>query len=108
MVTERRVVDMDETPEPELPANLKFLRLLVTVLAGTMIVGLLVIITLIVIRFQDKSTDFPDAITLPDGAQAQAFTQTKLWYAVVTGDNRILVFSRETGKLVQEIEIKGE
>ncbi|CUH63767.1 hypothetical protein TG4357_00878 [Thalassovita gelatinovora] len=99
---------MDETPEPELPANLKFLRLLVTVLTGTMIVGLLVIITLIVIRFRDKSTDFPDAITLPDGTQAQAFTQTKRWYAVVTGEDHILVFSRETGKLVQDIEITAE
>lgn len=97
----------NERPDPELPGNLKFLRLLVTVLTGTMIVGLVVMLTLIVIRFRDKSTDLPSTITLPDGAEAQAFTMAKTWYAVVTADNHILIYSRETGKLLQEIAINS-
>ena len=43
--------------------------------------------------------------SLPDGAKAQAFTQSAAWYAVVTTDDHILIYSRETGKLVQDIAI---
>lgn len=98
---------MTDTPEPPLPepANLKFLRLLVTTLTATMIVGLLIIITLIVIRYRDRSAPLPDAITLPDGATATAFTQGADWYAVVTADNRILIFDRSTGALRKSIAL---
>ncbi|WP_089268611.1 DUF6476 family protein [Puniceibacterium sediminis] len=98
---------MTDTPEPPLPepANLKFLRLLVTTLTATMIVGLLIIITLIVIRYRDRSAPLPDTITLPDGATATAFTQGPDWYAVVTGDNHILIFDRSTGVLRQTIDV---
>ena len=98
----------EDRPDPELPGNLKFLRLLVTVLTGTMIVGLVVMLTLIVIRFRDKSTDLPSAITLPDGTVAEAFTQAKRWYAVVTRAGEILIYSRETGELIQRIKVAEE
>ncbi|MCH2094742.1 MAG: DUF6476 family protein [Rhodobacteraceae bacterium] len=100
---------MNDTPETDPvdePANLKFLRLLVTVLTGTMIAGLLVILTLIVIRYTDRRTPLPEVITLPDGAMAATFTYGPDWYAVVTTDDRILIFNRETGKLAQTIQIK--
>ncbi len=48
--------------DPIEPANLRFLRRLVTVLTATMIGGLLVIIALIVIRFSDRAPDLPDSI----------------------------------------------
>ncbi len=98
---------MNDTPEPPLPepANLKFLRLLVTTLTATMIVGLLIIITLIVIRYRDQRAPLPATITLPDGATATAFTQGPDWYAVVTGDSRILIFDRASGTLRQTVEI---
>jgi len=96
----------DQSPNPETgdnsapePANLRFLRLLVTVLTGTMIAGLLVLIALLVIRFPSATPPLPDTITLPDGAQAQAFTVTPGWYAVVTTDNRILIYNRSDGTL---------
>ena len=87
------------------PANLRFLRRLVTVLTATMIGGLLVIIALLVIRFSDRGPDFPDSITLPDGTSAAAFTQGAGWYAVVTDEDVILIFDRNTGKLRQTIAI---
>lgn len=96
---------MDENPQPEEPANLRFLRLLVTVLTGTMIAGLLVIIALLVIRFSDRPAPLPGAITLPDGSTPAAFTMTDRWYAVVTEADEILIFDRDTGALMQTLTI---
>ena len=96
---------MTKAPEPAEPANLKFLRLLVTTLTATMIVGVLVVIALLVTRLRDTGPSLPAEITLPDGARATAFTQGQGWYAVVTEDNRLLVFNRTSGALVQEVAI---
>jgi hypothetical protein len=96
---------MQETPQPIDARTLKFLRLLVTVLTATMILGLLVIIALFVIKFSETRPALPDRIELPAGVKATAFTQSNTWYAVVTDDNRILIYNPATGTLVQEIEI---
>ena len=96
---------MTKAPEPVEPANLKFLRLLVTTLTAIMIVGVLVVIALLVTRLRDTGPSLPAEITLPDGARATAFTQGQGWYAVVTEDNRLLVFNRTSGALVQEVVI---
>ena len=96
---------MDDTPQPVDAKTLKFLRLLVTTLTATMIIGLLVIIALFVIKFSENRVRLPDEITLPAGVKATAFTQTKDWYAMVTEDGRILIFSPPTGALVQEIKV---
>ncbi|WP_298913247.1 DUF6476 family protein [uncultured Roseobacter sp.] len=98
----------DVRPEDESaePANLRFLRRLVTVLTATMIGGLLLIIVLIVTRFNDRSPQLPTEITLPGGAEAISFTQGPDWFAVVTDANEILIFDRVTGQLRQRILIK--
>lgn len=96
---------MTKAPEPVEPANLKFLRLLVTTLTAIMIVGVLVVIALLVTRLRDTGPSLPAEITLPDGARATAFTQGQGWYGVVTDDNRLLVFNRTSGALVQEVAI---
>ena len=96
---------MDDIPQPVDAKTLKFLRLLVTVLTATMILGLLVIIALFVIKFSETRPPLPDRIVLPAGTRAVAFTQSDTWYAVVTQDNRILIYSPTTGTLLQEIEV---
>ncbi|SLN52190.1 hypothetical protein PEL8287_02739 [Roseovarius litorisediminis] len=84
----------------------KYLRLLVTVLTATMILGFIVIVVLFVIRFSDAfGPKLPDTITLPEGAKASAFTQGGNWYAVVTTDDRILIYDRDTNELRKEITI---
>lgn len=94
-----------ETPIDE-PANLRFLRRLVTVLTFVMIGGLIVIVALFVIRFSSTAPTVPERITLPDGTNAEAFTMTPDWYGVVVDNGRgILIFDRDTGKIIQEIEI---
>ena len=85
---------------------IRYLRLLVTILTGTMIAGLLVIIFLFVTRLGTQPPALPDTIVLPDGATPTAFTQGSDWYAVVTEDDRILIYDRDGGTLRQVIEIE--
>ncbi|MFD1157568.1 DUF6476 family protein [Roseovarius aestuarii] len=100
---------MNNSPEtqPVDPALVKYLRILVTVLTVTMILGFIVIVVLFVTKFSDAfSADLPDVITLPDGSVATAFTQGKGWYAVVTDGNKILIYNQKTGDLSQTIAIE--
>jgi hypothetical protein len=46
----------------------------------------------------------PDGFTLPEGAKAEAVTFGTGWIAVVTTDDRILIFGRD-GRLRQEVAI---
>jgi len=78
----------------------------VTVLTATMILGVLAIVVLLVIRLQAPAPPaLPASITLPDGATATAFTQGDGWFAVVTADDRILIFDRVGGTLLQTVDI---
>jgi len=99
----------DETPETsgDLPPHLKRLQRLVTVLTVVMIGGLLVLIAAIVIRLNVAAPApvLPGQIALPPGTQAQAITTGPGWYAVVTGDDRILIYDRDSGALRQEVAI---
>ncbi|MDG1169066.1 MAG: DUF6476 family protein [Sulfitobacter sp.] len=91
--------------DPIEPANLRFLRRLVTVLTAVMICGVLVVIGLLVTRLNRDTPILPDQITLPQGAQARAFTQGPDWYAIVTDKNEILIFDRLTGSLRQTVKL---
>lgn len=79
-----------------------------TVLTAVMIAGLVIVITLLVTRFPKVQAPLPDTITLPDGTTPTAFTRGAGWYAVVTDDNRILIFSQSSGALRQTIEIEAD
>jgi hypothetical protein len=95
----------DSTDEPPLPPSLRLLRRLVMTLTVVMILGFLVLIGAFVIRLQSNPPALPDAITLPDGTTATAFTQGPDWFAVVTSDDRVLIFDRTTGALFQTVTI---
>jgi len=98
----------EPSPPVAEPGNLRLLRILVTVLTVVMIAGFLVIVALIVIRFSSASEPapaLPESITLPDGATATAFTVGPGWYAVVTTDNRILIYDATSGALRQSIAV---
>jgi hypothetical protein len=90
------------------PGLVRYLRRLVTALTVTMIAGLLVLIALIVIRFRETPARLalPEGITLPEGARAAAFTQGRDWFAVVTEDDRILIYDRASGTLRQVVELR--
>jgi hypothetical protein len=96
---------MSELPDMPEPANLRFLRRLVTTLTAVMIVGLLVLIGLIVIRLQQPSVTLPEVITLPSGETASAYTQGRGWYAVVTQSNKIVIYDAETGDIRKTVNV---
>lgn len=101
---------MDDDPQmqPVDPAVVKYLRVLVTALTATMIIGFIIIVVLFVTRFTGGAdVTLPVSITLPDGTVAAAFTQGGDWYAVVTAEDVILIFDRATGQLRQTIRIEN-
>ncbi len=94
---------MDDLSEP---ANLRFLRRMVTVLTTVMIFGVVIVIGLLVTRLTRNAPVLPEQIALPDGAKATAFTQGEGWYAVVTDHNEILIFDRTSGALKQTVVVE--
>ena len=84
---------------------MRFLRRLVTLLTAVMIGGVLLIMTLLVIRLNDKPALLPELVVLPQGVEAKALTMGESWYAIVTEDDEILIYDRLTGKLRQRVEI---
>ncbi|SPF81026.1 hypothetical protein PRI8871_02843 [Pseudoprimorskyibacter insulae] len=79
-----------------------------TALTVVMIVGMVLIVALIWSRYSDETPLLPDQITLPDGTSPAAFTQGTGWYAIVTTDDRILIYDQLTGALRQTIQITPE
>ncbi|MES0861558.1 DUF6476 family protein [Ruegeria sp. SCPT10] len=98
-------VPSDPQDQPQETPQLRLLRRMVMLLTAVMIGGVLVTFALIVIRLSDRTPTLPDQVELPDGARAQAVTIGSNWYAVVTDDNRILIFDKTTGNLRQEISL---
>ncbi len=107
MVTRMTEAGMDDDRIPEEDArNLRFLRRLVTALTATMILGVLAIVILLVIRLQAPSGPFvPDAIVLPDGVTATAYTQGTGWIAIVTSEDEILIYDPDGHALLRRIPI---
>ncbi len=93
-----------------MPASLKFLKALVTILTGVMILGVVVIIFLLVTRLTQSNAAFalPDQITLPDGSTATAYTRGSDWFAVVTTSEdgeSIVIYDLDGGTQRQEIKV---
>lgn len=73
-----------------------------------MIGGVITVVSLLVTRmpqaFSTVAPSLPEGFALPEGAQAQAVTFGEGWVAVVTEDDRILIFGRD-GRLRQEVPL---
>ncbi len=91
-----------------LPPSLRLLKWLVILLTITLICGLITVVALIVTRmpqaFVTKAPIVPENLALPQGTKAAAVTFGEGWVAVVTEDDRILVFGSD-GTLRQDISI---
>ena len=94
---------------------LRRLRALVTTLTAVMILGILAIVALLVIRLPDiggiearapAPVAVPEALALPEGTRATAFTRGPDWFAVVTDDDRIVIYGAD-GALRRQIRIEG-
>lgn len=96
----------DHPPEP---GGLRLLRVMVTALTGVMIVGIIAIVVLLAVRLQRDDAvrlpPLPATIALPPGTAVRAVTAGAGWYAVVTTDDRILVYDAASGALRRDIAI---
>lgn len=100
---------LPDQPSPEEPANLRFLRLLVTTLTAVMTCGLVIVVALLVTRLnQTPVPQLPDQIALPAGVSALAITAGPGWYAVVTDDDRVLVYREGSGELIKSADLTAE
>ncbi len=100
---------MADAPDSEtgLPPSLRLLKALVIVLTLTMIGGVITVVALIVTRMPtafQSTPEVPATLKLPEGTTAGAVTFGKGWIAVVTTDDRILIFSDE-GRLLQDVAV---
>ena len=77
-----------------------------TTLTVVMIGGLVVVITLLVIRLSADGPNLPAEITLPAGITAEAVTFGAGWIAVVTTDSQILILDPKSHAVRQTIDIK--
>lgn len=89
--------------------TVRYIKRLVTALTLTTVVGLVVLVSVVVMRFSQTSPQtvtlpLPDQITLPDGVTAEAVTMGKGWVAVVSGD-AILVFEAD-GTLRKRVDLR--
>tara|TARA_R110002096_G_scaffold86319_9_gene198730 strand:- start:1481 stop:1810 length:330 start_codon:yes stop_codon:yes gene_type:complete len=90
--------------EGQMP-GLRFLKWLVIVLTLTMIVGVITVVAVLVTRMQqgfDRAPTLPATLSLPEGSKPRAVTMGKGWIAVVTDQDRILIFNQD-GSLRQEV-----
>jgi Family of unknown function (DUF6476) len=98
----------DIASEAPLPPSLRFLKWLVIILTLTMIGGVITVVGLIVTRMPQAFTatgpEVPDTLQLPAGTEAAAVTFGTDWIAVVTADDRILIYNPD-GALRQEVRI---
>jgi Flp pilus assembly protein protease CpaA len=100
--------DPIDAPDPALPPSLRLLKWLVIVLMLTMIGGVITVVALLVTRMPQMvgapAPALPEGFALPAGAEARAVTFGEGWIAVVTADERILIFG-SGGELRQELRL---
>ena len=95
------MADQSEVPvNPTEPANLQFLRRLVTTLTATMIVGLIAIFTVLVIRLQSPVAIFPKITALPEGTQVLSVSRTANELIVIDQNRKIYLLSLDGEKLL--------
>ncbi len=101
----------DPSTDAATPPELRFLKFLVTALAGTMIIGLITIVTLLVIRLPSATAArpvLPETVAMPAGLAAETITMGRGWVGVVaTGaaGEEFLIFDGKTGALRQRIPV---
>ena len=97
-----------DTSDAALPPSLRLLKWLVVLLTLTMIGGVITVVGLLVTRmpqsFASQTPALPAGLILPDDTRPAAVTFGTGWIAVVTDDERILIYGKN-GTLRQEVRL---
>lgn len=97
--------DLSEDNGP-LPPNLRFLRVLVTVLTAVMILGVITIVALLVIRLGDTARPIlvhPEVFAIPEGVNTVGYSIVNGYTVIIGDDGVIRVFASDTRELVDEM-----
>lgn len=87
--------DSDWKSAAEAVPELRWLKMLVTGLAGVMGLGIIAIVVLLWMRLsQPMLPDLPETITLPEGARPEAVTFAREFIVVVTDAGEVLLYDR--------------
>lgn len=111
MVKERSAMSVHNEPDdqgPE-PANLKFLRILVTVLTATMIIGIAAVITLMVLRLNQTPSSWApqvETLTLPSGVTPAAVTYIQNRTLILGDDDNLYIFEGDAQTATKTIKIE--
>lgn len=100
----------DDFPEEDgpLPSNLRFLRVLVTVLTAVMILGVITIVGLLVIRLGDNGQPVlvhPEVFDIPEGVATVGYSIVDGYTVIVGDDGVIRVFASDTHALVETLTL---
>ena len=101
------MADQSKVPadQPE-PANLRFLRRLVTTLTATMILGLIAIFTVLVIQLQAPAQIFPKILDLPDKTTVLSISRTPSELIIIDEKRNIYIMSTDGTKLLETFSIR--
>ncbi|MDT2076231.1 MAG: DUF6476 family protein [Planktomarina sp.] len=100
------MADQSEVPaSPPEPANLRFLRRLVTTLTATMILGLIAIFAVLVIRLQTTSAIFPEITALPGNSEVLSISRTNTELIIIDQTRTIYILSLDGKTIVQKIKL---
>ena len=91
---------------PPEPANLRFLRRLVTTLTATMILGLIAIFAVLVIRLQTTSPMFPEINALPAGTKVISISRTSNELIVIDQARKIYIVSLDGKTIMQKFKLR--
>ncbi|MFW5880989.1 MAG: DUF6476 family protein [Roseicyclus sp.] len=95
--------------EAGLPRDLRFLKVLVTVLTAAMILGVIAIVTLLVIRLNDVAAPIrlePGAFVLPEGVGMLGISLVDDVAVVVGDDGVIRLYDAATRDLLREVPVE--
>ena len=91
---------------PPEPANLRFLRRLVTTLTATLILGFIAIFALLVIRLQTTSPMFPEISALPADTEVISISRTRDELVVIDQVRKIYIVSLDGKTIMQKFELQ--
>lgn len=99
--------DPSDIPDQPVPPEVRFVKRLVVVLTGVMIVGITLIVGLLVLRLSAPPAPLalPEQLEVPAGVVPEAVTLSRDWVLIVSGTQEILLFERTSGALRHRIAL---
>lgn len=85
---------------------MRILQWLVIGLTASLIFGVITVVAVVVTRFpQPETLALPEELQLPKGAVPISMAQGRDWVGIVTQEDTILIYDRQSGALRQTVTL---